>query len=159
MPRRISGSGSGPEPYATFGFVIFGEMTTDAFPFICLGVQFQIGVPLDARLVALPGIFMCAREILSEPGLRWIHSEGILEQPDRGGTIAWLDAADRRVLEAVSLKVAGRMLIQVHHGEAAKDRTVMLSPQLLVSHVERRVMAGLGGHLEVWEDCSHSRNA
>lgn len=44
-------------------------------------------------------------------------------------------AAGLRASEAVSLKVAdidsSRMLIQVHHGKGAKDRTIMLSPQLL----------------------------
>jgi integrase/recombinase XerD len=44
-------------------------------------------------------------------------------------------AAGLRASEAVSLKVAdidsGRMVIQIHHGKGAKDRTVMLSPQLL----------------------------
>lgn len=44
-------------------------------------------------------------------------------------------AAGLRASEAVSLKVANidsaRMLIQVHHGKGAKDRTLMLSPQLL----------------------------
>jgi integrase/recombinase XerD len=42
-----------------------------------------------------------------------------------------------RASEAVSLKVAdvdsGQMVIQVRHGKGAKDRTVMLSPQLLQS--------------------------
>jgi len=44
-------------------------------------------------------------------------------------------AAGLRASETVSLKVAdidsSRMLIQVCHGKGAKDRTVMLSPQLL----------------------------
>jgi site-specific recombinase XerD len=44
-------------------------------------------------------------------------------------------AAGLRASEAASLKVADidsdRMVIQIHHGKGAKDRTVMLSPQLL----------------------------
>lgn len=44
-------------------------------------------------------------------------------------------AAGLRASETVSLKVADidsqRMVIQVHHGKGAKDRTVTLSPQLL----------------------------
>ena len=44
-------------------------------------------------------------------------------------------AAGLRASEAVSLKVtdidSGRMVIQICHGKGAKDRTVMLSPQLL----------------------------
>ena len=44
-------------------------------------------------------------------------------------------AAGLRASEAVSLKVADidsdRMVLQIRHGKGAKDRTVMLSPQLL----------------------------
>ena len=44
-------------------------------------------------------------------------------------------AAGLRASEAASLRVndidSDRMLIQVHHGKGARDRTVMLSPQLL----------------------------
>jgi integrase/recombinase XerD len=44
-------------------------------------------------------------------------------------------AVGLRASEAVSLRVADidsdRMLIQVRHGKGAKDRTLMLSPQLL----------------------------
>lgn len=44
-------------------------------------------------------------------------------------------AAGLRASEVVSLKVADidsdRMVLQVRHGKGAKDRTVMLSPQLL----------------------------
>ena len=45
-------------------------------------------------------------------------------------------AAGLRASEVASLRVtdidSDRMLIQVHHGKGAQDRTVMLSPQLLV---------------------------
>ncbi len=44
-------------------------------------------------------------------------------------------AAGLRASEAASLRVndidSDRMLIQIHHGKGARDRTVMLSPQLL----------------------------
>jgi integrase len=57
-------------------------------------------------------------------------------------------AAGLRASEAISLKVAdidsARILIQVHHGKGAKDRTVMLSPQLC--HASARERGGYQDH-------------
>lgn len=77
-------------------------------------------------------------------------------------------AAGLRASEAASLKVADidsdRMVIQIHQGNGAKDRTVMLSTQLLailrtywrLAHPQDFLLAGRSGDTPITTTCLHA---
>ena len=100
-------------------------------------LRFFYGVTLDRAEIPERIVYACTPrklpEILSaDEVVRFLEAVSSLKAR---AALTTAYAAGLRASETVSLKVADidsdRMLIQVHHGKGAKDRAVMLSPQLL----------------------------
>ena len=118
-------------------FLVSQKISWPALNQTVCALRFFYGVTLNRP--EIPERIACAREprklpvILSaDEVVRFLEAVPSLKTRT---ALTTAYAAGLRASEAVSLKVAdidsSRMLIQVRHGKGAKDRTVMLSPQLL----------------------------